>query len=52
MVEVKAVEQVLAVHRAQVQTHLRLTNLPCGLVLNFNVPVLRDGVTRLVHTRH
>jgi GxxExxY protein len=52
VVEVKAVEQVLAVHRAQVQTYLRLTNLPCGLLLNFNVPVLRDGVTRLVHTRH
>jgi GxxExxY protein len=50
VVEVKAVEQVLAIHRAQVQTYLRLTNLPCGLLLNFNVPVLKDGVTRLVHT--
>ena len=52
VVEVKAVEQLMPVHRAQVQTYLRLTNLPCGLLLNFNVPTLKDGVTRLVHTPH
>jgi len=50
VVELKAVEQVLPVHRAQVQTYLRLTNLRCGLLLNFNVPVLKDGVTRMIHT--
>jgi GxxExxY protein len=50
VVELKAVEQVMPVHRAQVQTYLRLTNRPCGLLLNFNVPVLKDGVTRLIHT--
>jgi GxxExxY protein len=52
VVELKAVEQVLSVHRAQLQTYLRLMNLPCGLLLNFNVSTLKDGVTRLVHTPH
>jgi GxxExxY protein len=46
------VEQVLAVHRAQLLTYLRLTHLPCGLLLNFDVPVLKDGVVRLIRTPH
>ena len=50
VVELKAVEQVLDVHRAQILTYLRLTQLPCGLLVNFDVPVLKDGVIRLVRT--
>ena len=49
VVEVKAVEKVLPVHRAQAITYLKLTGCPVGLVMNFNVPLLRDGVHRLVH---
>lgn len=49
VVEVKAVEKVLPVHRAQTITYLKLTGCPIGLVMNFNVPVLHDGVHRLVH---
>jgi GxxExxY protein len=49
VVEVKAVERVHPVHSAQVMTYLRLSGLPCGLLINFNVTVLRSGVKKLVH---
>lgn len=49
IVEVKAVESVLKVHKAQVLTYLRLMDLPVGLILNFHVPVLRDGIHRLIN---
>lgn len=50
IVEVKAVESVLRVHKAQVLTYLRMTGLPLGLILNFHVPLLRDGIYRLALT--
>jgi GxxExxY protein len=49
VVEVKAVQEVAAVHRAQVLTYLRLTACPVGLVINFNVPRLMDGVKRVLN---
>ena len=49
VVEVKAVEIVLPVHKAQVLTYLRLTACPLGLLINFNVAKLLDGVYRLVN---
>lgn len=49
IVEIKSVEHVLAVHRAQLMTQLKLANKPIGLLLNFNVPVMKDGVTRLLN---
>jgi len=48
LVELKAVEQVLPIHQAQLLTYLRLSGLHVGLLLNFNVPHLRDGITRRV----
>jgi GxxExxY protein len=48
VVEVKSVEQLLPIHEAQLLTYLRLTRLHLGLLLNFNVPLLRDGIKRLV----
>ena len=48
IVELKAVEKIAPVHKAQVITYLKLTRLPVGLLMNFNVPPLRDGVSRLV----
>ena len=48
VVEVKAVEAVLPVHKAQVLTYLRHGGYKVGLLLNFNVPVLKDGITRVV----
>ena len=47
VVELKAVETVLPVHRQQVLTSLRHTNKPLGLFINFNVEVLVKGVTRI-----
>ena len=46
LVELKAVEMILPVHHAQLLSYLRLTGKPLGLLINFNVPVLVDGVTR------
>jgi GxxExxY protein len=48
VVEVKAVEEVLPVHKAQLLTYLRLTGLRLGLLLNFKVPVLTRGISRVV----
>lgn len=50
ILELKAVERVLAVHEAQLLTYLRLTGKPIGLLLNFNVAVLKDGITRKINT--
>jgi GxxExxY protein len=49
VVEVKAVETVLPVHKAQVLTYLKLTACPLGLLINFNEARLIDGVYRLVN---
>jgi len=46
LVEVKAVEAVAAVHVAQVITYLKLSGCPIGLLINFNVPSLRQGGIR------
>ncbi|MBI2796576.1 MAG: GxxExxY protein [Gemmatimonadetes bacterium] len=47
VVEVKSVEAINPVHVAQALTYMRLGAYPAGLLLNFNVPVLREGITRL-----
>jgi GxxExxY protein len=46
VVELKAVETLLAVHEAQLLTYLKLTGLRVGLLINFNVPILKDGIIR------
>ena len=48
VLELKAVEQVLPVHRAQLLSYLRLSGLSVGLLLNFNVVHLRYGIHRMV----
>jgi len=47
IVEIKAVEKLITIHRAQVLTYLRHTGMKIGLILNFNTPVLRDGIMRV-----
>jgi GxxExxY protein len=47
VVEVKAVEVMLAVHKAQLLTYLRLSGHRLGLLINFNVPLIRNGITRI-----
>jgi len=49
VVEVKAVQELLPVHEAQLLTYLRLSECPLGLLLNFNVPILKDGIRRLAN---
>ncbi len=49
IVEVKAVEQITPVHKAQLLTYLKLSNLKVGLLINFNVDVLKKGINRVVH---
>ena len=48
VVEVKSVEHVLPIHQAQLLTYLKLGGWRVGLLINFNVPLLRDGIVRRV----
>ncbi len=48
LVELKSVEQLLPVHHKQIFTYLKLTNLHLGLLINFNTPLLKDGLHRIV----
>ncbi len=47
IVELKAVESLLAVHKAQMLTYLKLSGQRIGLLINFNVPLIRDGIKRM-----
>lgn len=47
IVELKSVEQLTNVHVAQLVTYLKLTGIPVGLLVNFNVCLLRDGLKRV-----
>ena len=48
ILELKAVDAILSLHKAQLLTYLRLANKQIGLLINFNVPLLRDGIHRVV----
>ena len=49
IVELKAIEKVLPVHKKQLMTYLKLTGLKLGLLVNFNVNLIRDGIERVVN---
>lgn len=49
IVELKSVENLPLVYPKQVLTHLRLTNLKLGMLINFNVVLLKDGIKRIVN---
>jgi GxxExxY protein len=49
VVELKALETILAVHRAQLLSYLRLGGFKLGYLLNFNVTHMRDGIVRIVN---
>ena len=51
IVELKAVENLLPIHEVQLVTYLKLTNKAIGLLINFNVPVLKDGVKRKINAK-
>jgi len=46
IVEIKCLSEVLPVHEAQLLTQLKVANKPVGLLLNFNVPLMKEGITR------
>ena len=51
IVEVKSLDRLAAVHRKQLLTYLRLTELRVGLLLNFGAETMKDGIRRVVNDR-
>lgn len=49
IVELKTAEEILPIHEAQLLTYLKLSGLALGLLINFHVPVLRNGIRRFVN---
>jgi GxxExxY protein len=47
LIESKAVERILPIHQAQLLSYMKLLNVPVGLLINFNVSKLTDGIVRL-----
>jgi GxxExxY protein len=52
IVELKTVEHLMPIHDAQLLTYLKLSRCSLGLLINFNVPLLKDGVKRIVNNLH
>lgn len=48
IVEIKSVDGLLPIHQAQILTYMRLAKIPIGLLINFNVTRLQNGIKRLV----
>jgi len=49
ILELKACEQIEPIHKAQLLTYLKLSSLKLGLLLNFNTPIMREGIVRIVN---
>ena len=49
IIEIKSVEHVLPVHKKQLLTYLKLTELKLGLLVNFNEALIKNGITRIVN---
>lgn len=49
IVGLKSIEKVLDIHKKQLLTYLRLSNLRLGLLINFGVPLIKDGITRIAN---
>ena len=49
ILELKACEEIEPIHKAQLLTYLKLSKLSLGLLLNFNVPLMREGIVRIVN---
>lgn len=49
IVEIKSVEKLLPIHKAQLMSYLKLSDCKVGLLINFNVEVLKDGIQRVVN---
>ena len=51
IIEIKAVEQTNPVWQAQIISHLKLTNGSLGFLINFNVPLIKNGIKRFINTK-
>ena len=49
IIELKAIEQIAPIHQAQLLTYLKLSNLKSGMIINFNVPMLKFGIKRIAN---
>lgn len=49
IVEVKAAEKIMPIHKAQLLSYLKLSGCHPGLIITFNVPVLKEGIVRVAH---
>ncbi len=47
--ELKSVENIMPVHKKQLLTYLKLTGMKLGLLINFNVDLIKNGITRIVN---
>jgi GxxExxY protein len=50
ILELKAVDSIQPIHEAQLLTYFKLSSLNLGILLNFNVAMMKDGIKRIVHT--
>ncbi len=48
IIELKNVERILPIHEAQILTYMKITNKKIGLILNFNAPLMKDGIKRMI----
>ena len=49
IIELKSIDAILPVHKKQLITYLKLTDLKLGMLINFNVALIKDGITRIVN---
>jgi GxxExxY protein len=49
IVEIKSVENIVPIHQAQLLSYLKISGLPVGLIINFNVNVLKNGIKRIIN---
>ena len=49
ILEIKSIEKITEVHAKQIMTYLKITNIKLGLLINFNVPLIKFGITRIVN---
>lgn len=49
IIELKTVEKIMPIHKAQIMTYLKLSDKKLGLLINFNVPLLKDGFERVLN---
>ena len=52
VLELKSIEMILPVHEAQLLTYLRFSGKEIGLLINFNVPILKQGIRRCILSAH